>query len=96
MYLGKIVETGTGEDIYRKPLHPYTKSLISAIPVPDPHRVFERPVLSGDVPSPIDPPSGCTFHPRCPSVMDRCKHEPPELRLIASTRQVSCHLDLDD
>ena len=96
MYLGKIVETGQGEDIYRKPLHPYTKSLISAIPVPDPHRVFERPVISGDVPSPIDPPSGCTFHPRCPSVMDRCKHEAPELRLIASTRQASCHLELND
>ena len=96
MYLGKIVETGTGDEIYRKPLHPYTHSLISAIPIPDPHRVFERPVISGDVPSPINPPSGCTFHPRCPHVMDRCKHEVPQLRLIASSRHVSCHLDFDN
>ncbi|HKI74527.1 MAG TPA: oligopeptide/dipeptide ABC transporter ATP-binding protein [Pseudomonadales bacterium] len=95
MYLGKIVETGSGEQIYHQALHPYTHSLISAIPIPDPHRVFERPVISGDVPSPIDPPSGCTFHPRCPHVMDRCKHEPPELRMIASSHDVSCHLDFN-
>ena len=95
MYLGKIVETGTGEEIYRQPLHPYTSSLISAIPIPDPHRVYQRPVISGDVPSPINPPSGCTFHPRCPHVMDQCRHAVPVLRLFASDRQVSCHLDFD-
>jgi oligopeptide/dipeptide ABC transporter ATP-binding protein len=93
MYLGKIVETGDGDQVYRNPLHPYTRSLISSIPVPDPHRVFERQVLTGDVPSPINPPSGCPFHPRCPQVMDQCKHDPPQLRLIGRTQRVSCHLD---
>ncbi len=94
MYLGKVVESAAGETIYRKPLHPYTRSLISAIPVPDPHRKVKRQVISGDVPSPIDPPSGCPFHPRCPQVMDRCKHEPPQLRSVADKHLVSCHLDL--
>lgn len=93
MYLGKIVETGDGDQVYRNPLHPYTRSLISSIPVPDPHRAFERQVLTGDVPSPINPPSGCPFHPRCPQVMDQCKHDPPQLRLIGRTQRVSCHLD---
>lgn len=96
MYLGKIVETGKGEQIYQKPLHPYTNSLISAIPIPDPHRVFQRPVISGDVPSPIDPPSGCSFHPRCPNVMESCKHDAPHLRIIGTDRQVSCQLDFDE
>ena len=94
MYLGKVVESAAGETIYRKPLHPYTRSLISAIPVPDPHRKVKRQVISGDVPSPIDPPSGCPFHPRCPQVMDRCKHDPPQLRSIDDKHLVSCHLDL--
>jgi oligopeptide/dipeptide ABC transporter ATP-binding protein len=93
MYLCKIVETGDGDQVYRNPLHPYTRSLISSIPVPDPHRVFERQVLTGDVPSPINPPSGCPFHPRCPQVMDQCKHDPPQLGLIGRTQRVSCHLD---
>lgn len=93
MYLGKIVESGEGEQIYREPLHPYTRSLISAIPVPDPHRVLQRQVLTGDVPSPINPPSGCPFHPRCPMVMEQCKHNVPALRPITPTRLVSCHLD---
>ncbi|MEX0941250.1 MAG: oligopeptide/dipeptide ABC transporter ATP-binding protein, partial [Pseudomonadales bacterium] len=93
MYLGKIVETGEGEQVYRNPLHPYTRSLISSIPVPDPHRVIERQVLSGDVPSPINPPSGCPFHPRCPYIMDQCKHDPPQLRPIGGSQRVSCHLD---
>lgn len=95
MYLGKIVETAPGEQIYRKPLHPYTNLLIASIPVPDPHRVFKRTIISGDVPSPIDPPSGCAFHPRCPFVMERCKHEVPQLRTITPGHQVSCHLDFD-
>lgn len=94
MYLGKVVESAGGETIYRKPLHPYTNSLVSAIPVPDPHRKVKRQVISGDVPSPIDPPSGCHFHPRCPHVMDRCKHDPPQLRSIDDKHLVSCHLDL--
>ena len=76
MYLGKIVESGLGEEIYRNPQHPYTKSLMSAIPVPDPHNKTEKQLLTGDVPSPINPPSGCTFHSRCPLVSDQCKHSP--------------------
>ncbi len=91
MYLGKIVESSDGESLYRQPCHPYTKSLIASIPVPDPHRVVPRQVISGDVPSPIDPPSGCSFHPRCTLVKDRCKHEAPELRLISDNHLVSCH-----
>ena len=79
MYLGKIVETGRSEEIYKNAQHPYTQSLISAIPVPDPHRKVQRQVISGDVPSPIAPPPGCTFHPRCPSVMARCSQEIPQL-----------------
>ncbi len=94
MYLGKVAESAAGETIYHQPRHPYTRSLIAAIPVPDPHRKIERQVISGDVPSPIDPPSGCSFHPRCPHVTDRCKHEPPQLRFIDDKHLVSCHFDL--
>ncbi|MDC0174933.1 ABC transporter ATP-binding protein, partial [Pseudomonadales bacterium] len=75
MYLGKIVESGRSEEIYRNAQHPYTQSLIAAIPVPDPHRKVQRQIISGDVPSPIAPPSGCTFHPRCPSAMSRCSQD---------------------
>jgi oligopeptide/dipeptide ABC transporter ATP-binding protein len=95
MYLGKFVETGSGEDIYRDAKHPYTSSLISAIPVPDPHREAQRQIISGDVPSPIDPPSGCSFHPRCPRVMDRCKGDSPVLEDTDPGHQVSCYLDFD-
>ncbi len=91
MYLGKVAESSAGEIVYHNPRHPYTQSLISAIPIPDPHQVTERLVISGDVPSPIDPPSGCRFHPRCPQVMDRCKHELPQLRSIDDGHLVSCH-----
>ncbi len=92
MYLGKIAESAAGEAIYRQPLHPYTQSLISAIPVPDPHGRTERMVITGDVPSPIDPPSGCPFHPRCPIVTDRCKHELPALTDIRGQHLAACHL----
>ena len=92
MYLGNIVEESSGESIYHEPRHPYTKSLISAIPIPDPHRRVKREIISGDVPSPINPPSGCRFHPRCPRVMERCKLEAPLLRTVAD-HQVCCHLD---
>lgn len=91
MYLGKVVESAEGETVYRQPRHPYTKSLIAAIPIPDPHRKVERQIITGDVPSPIDPPSGCSFHPRCPIVTDRCKHEAPQLRSIQDNQFVSCH-----
>lgn len=90
MYLGKFVESGEGESIYRTARHPYTQSLISAIPVPDPHHKSERQILVGDVPSPINPPSGCTFHTRCPKVMDKCKEAAPTLS--ADSQPVSCHL----
>jgi oligopeptide/dipeptide ABC transporter ATP-binding protein len=81
MYLGKIVEIGKNEDIYEKPLHPYTQFLLSAIPVPDPDRTRKRKrmILEGDVPSPIDLPSGCFFHPRCPHMKDICMKEQPQL-----------------
>jgi oligopeptide/dipeptide ABC transporter ATP-binding protein len=94
MYLGKIVETGASEEIYRNARHPYTQSLIAAIPIPDPHHKVQRQLLVGDVPSPINPPSGCTFHPRCPQAMARCKVDIPSLTapLADKTHLVSCHL----
>ena len=73
MYLGKIVELGTSEELYKKPLHPYTRALISSIPVSDPRDRKEKVPLEGDVPSPISPPSGCTFHTRCPFCKDNVK-----------------------
>lgn len=92
MYLGKIVETAKKKDLYNKPLHPYTQSLLSAIPVPDPEHKKERIILEGDVPSPIDPPAGCRFHPRCPKAFDMCKEVEPESFNCGSEHWVSCHL----
>ncbi len=96
MYLGRIVELAPADDIYRAPRHPYTRALLSAIPRPNPRGRRERIVLQGDVPSPIHPPAGCPFHPRCPHATDRCKVEAPALRpapgLPAHT--VACHYDL--
>ncbi len=97
MYLGRIVETADAETLYRHAAHPYTKALISAIPVPEPRRETNRIVLKGDVPSPIDPPSGCPFHPRCPYAQDRCKVDVPQLRVrdpAHPNHLVSCHYDL--
>ncbi|MDP3516408.1 MAG: dipeptide ABC transporter ATP-binding protein [Pseudohongiella sp.] len=94
MYLGKIVETGPGESIYQNPQHPYTKSLISAIPVPDPHHKTQRIVLHGDVPSPINPPSGCSFHTRCPQATELCSQQMPVLEHHASCHKhviAACH-----
>ena len=94
MYLGKIVETGPGESVYRNPQHPYTKSLISAIPVPDPHHKAQRIVLHGDVPSPINPPSGCSFHTRCPNATQLCSQQVPVLAHHASCHEnvtAACH-----
>lgn len=91
MYLGKIVEMGEKNKVYDNPLHPYTKSLLSAIPKPDPKLKKERIVLKGDVPSPANPPSGCPFHPRCPMAMEMCRTVTPEYMEVDG-RQVACHL----
>jgi oligopeptide transport system ATP-binding protein len=90
MYLGKIVEMAEAEDLYRNPMHPYTKALMSAIPTPDPHRKEDRIILTGDVPSPINPPSGCHFHPRCPSAIEACKSTAPTLIEKTKNHVASC------
>jgi oligopeptide/dipeptide ABC transporter ATP-binding protein len=95
MYLGKLVELAPAHEIYRDPRHPYTQALLSAVPVPDPKRKSRRMVLTGDVPSPMDPPPGCPFHKRCPKVMDICpKVVPPVVDVGTAERphRVACHL----
>ncbi|WP_226584616.1 ABC transporter ATP-binding protein [Halobacillus litoralis] len=93
MYLGNIVEIGERDDVIQNPQHPYTKALLSAVPVPDPRAKRERIVLEGDLPSPSNPPSGCPFHTRCPFAWDRCKNEVPKLqRGKESSQLASCHL----
>ncbi len=94
MYLGKIVEITDSDELYRNPLHPYTVALLSAVPIPDPvvDRTRERIILTGDVPSPIMPPPGCNFHPRCHQAMDICKKETPQLVNMGGEHWVACHL----
>ena len=92
MYLGSLVEYGKTEDIFRNPLHPYTKALFSAIPVPDPDFKMKRIVLEGSIPSPANPPKGCKFHTRCANCMARCKEETPVQREIEPGHYVVCHL----
>ena len=97
MYLGKVVELSDARRLYAEPKHPYTGALLSAIPVPDPDTAQqrERVILLGDVPSPIDPPSGCRFHPRCPKAQERCVHEEPPLELKAGGDLAACHFPLE-
>lgn len=93
MYLGKLVELASAEEIYERPLHPYTQALLAAIPIPDPEaKRAARQRLGGDVPSPIAPPAGCRFHPRCPHAMERCKVEEPQFIEVAPQHFVACHL----
>ena len=90
MYLGRIVETAQARDLYAKPLHPYTEALLSAVPIPDPKVKRKRIRLEGDVPNPIEPPSGCHFHTRCPIAVDRCKVEEPPFTDYGSGHYVAC------
>lgn len=92
MYLGGLVETGATEDIFKNPLHPYTKALFSAIPIPDPEAKINRIILEGSIPSPANPPSGCKFHTRCKECMERCKTEIPEAKDMGNGHIVRCHL----
>ena len=92
MYLGKIVELADRRTLFSKSHHPYTRALLSAVPVPDPTAPRNRMILTGDVPSPINPPSGCRFHTRCPYVFARCKTEEPQLRTVGDGHQSACHL----
>ncbi|MEO5888489.1 MAG: oligopeptide/dipeptide ABC transporter ATP-binding protein, partial [Anaerolineales bacterium] len=91
MYLGKLVELGDAQDVFDEPLHPYTQALFGAIPMPIVDNKRELKVLEGNVPSPVDPPSGCRFHTRCPLVQDVCRETEPALRPVRSGRQVACH-----
>ncbi len=92
MYLGRIMETTDWKELYEHPLHPYTKALLSAVPIPDPfiEKKRERIILQGDVPSILNPPQGCAFHPRCSMAIEECRHVIPPLRQVSSNHQVAC------
>ena len=91
MYLGRIVERAPANELFRRPAHPYTIALLSAVPVPDPRVRVQRVILEGDVPSPLAPPSGCAFHPRCPLAEAVCRIERPALAGVAPDHEASCH-----
>lgn len=92
MYLGKLVEIGDARAVFARPRHPYTIELIDAVPVPDPQKRSRRPALAGEVPSPVNPPTGCRFHTRCPQRMDVCSREIPAMREVAPRHMAACHL----
>ncbi|OMF83476.1 ABC transporter ATP-binding protein [Paenibacillus glucanolyticus] len=92
MYLGTLVETADKDTLYDRPMHPYTQALLSSVPVPDPKQKKERIILKGDLPSPVNPPTGCRFHTRCPSCMEVCKQVTPVYREVEPGHQVACHL----
>ena len=93
MYLGRVVEIAPSRDLYTRPKHPYTEALLSAVPIPDPKAKKQRIVLTGDVPNPVNRPSGCHFHPRCPKATERCKVEEPVLKTVSLQHQAACHLN---
>lgn len=95
MYCGKIVETGQSEDIIKNPLHPYTEALLAAVPIPDPAARRIEIVAKGEIPSVLNPPSGCRFHPRCPYAQDKCSKDEPLLTKLTSDKSVACHFPLD-
>lgn len=92
LYLGKMMELGSSQDVVDKPLHPYTQALIAAVPVPDPESKRTKDVIGGEIPSPVDPPSGCRFHTRCPYAHERCTNEEPALVKVEQNHYVACHL----
>lgn len=92
MYLGTMMETASRDELFRNPLHPYTKALLSAVPIPIPKLKRERIVLQGDIPNPANPPSGCKFHTRCPFATDICREQVPVFRDVGNNHQVACHL----
>lgn len=94
MYLGELIETANKSDLYENPLHPYTKALLSAVPIPDPDANRNRIILPGDIPSPADPPKGCKFHTRCPMCRDICKEQVPPVLDVGNNHKVSCHFAL--
>ena len=93
MYLGKLMEVSPAEELYTKPIHPYTVALLGAIPIPDPreNRDRERVIVSGEPPNPIDPPTGCVFHPRCPRATEVCRTEEPPLTTYPGGHLAACH-----
>lgn len=96
MYLGRIVESAPRRDLYTHPRHPYTHALLSAVPVANPKRRAHEVILEGDLPSPLDPPSGCSFHPRCPRKQEKCSQAIPELRVLDGEHMAACHYPLVD
>jgi oligopeptide/dipeptide ABC transporter ATP-binding protein len=91
MYLGRIVELATRNELFAQPLHPYTRALLSAVPVPDPDAKRQRIILEGEIPSPAAPPAGCPFHTRCPMRADRCEKDVPEWREVTPGHFAACH-----